>query len=257
MLWTLPGSLRDRMVTAADAGLSSVGFVSEPSRWTAEETRSARKLLDELELRPAIMSGTPSWRTGGVSMLDPAQRHDLLREVEASALRACELDVPRLLVMAGTELDGVRRETQSKSLVESCKRCAEIAERYDLSIALEPLNSILDHPEYFLTDCRDGADVIRAVDSPRLRLVFDVYHQQTQRGDLEDALRETIHWISVVHLADAPGRHEPGSGDVDWRGLCALLREQDFDGELSYEYLPAGDPVPSLRRAQGVMRQAA
>lgn len=257
MLWTLPGSLRDRMVIVAEAGLSSVGFVSEPSRWTAAETGAAQKLLEELELRPTIMSGTPGWRSRGVSMIDPAQRPGLLSELEASARLARRLEVPRLLLMAGTELEGVRRATQMESLIESCKRCAEVAEGYDLTLALEPLNRRLDHPGYFLTDCRDGAEVIRAVDSPRLRLVFDVYHQQTDHGDALAALRETISLTSVIHLADAPGRHEPGLGDVDWQALCTLVRDRAFSGELSYEYLPAGDAAASLRRADAVVREAA
>ncbi len=187
-------------------------------------------------------------------MLDPGQRDGLLTEVETSARLARKLGVPSLLMMAGAELDGVRRATQLESMIESCKRCAEIADRYDVSLALEPLNSTIDHPGYFLTDCREGTEIVRAVDSGRLRLVFDVYHQQTQYGDAVAALRETIRWTSVIHLADAPGRHEPGSGDVDWPGIYAVMQNEALCGEVSYEYLPVGDPVASLRRAQAVIQ---
>ena len=86
--------------------------------------------------------------------------------------------------------------------------------------------------------------------SPHLRLLFDVYHQQIQTGDAVTALSSVLNYVGMIHLADAPGRHEPGTGQIDWNALGLTVREGAYAGAVALEFLPSGDPVESLTRAR-------
>lgn len=255
MLWTLQGSLRQKLETVAAAGMHRVGFVSEPSRWSSRERAEAEHLLQQTGIEPALMSATPNWRTATVSMLDREQRPNLLREIGESLRLAQALEISTLLLLPGNRIPDVPRETQLAELTETCKRCAELAAAAERTLVLEPLND-RDHPAYFLTDCLEAADVVREVASPNLRLLFDVYHQQAQCGNAAEALAEAIDRTAVIHLADEPGRHEPSSGLIDWRKIAGTMRAAAYAGEVSFEFFPSGDPIACLNRARETLEAA-
>lgn len=119
----------------------------------------------------------------------------------------------------------------------------------NLTAIVEPLNSLVNHKGFFLTTCVEGAKLIRQVDSPRVRLLFDIYHEQVQEGNVIQTLTESADIVSVFHVADNPGRHDPGTGEINYRNVYEAIRRTGYSGYIAMEYLPLGDQVQSLTKA--------
>ena len=203
-----------------------------------------------------MISATPNWRTAPISMVEPSQRQNLLDEVEWNVRIAKEFDVSTLLLMSGYAVPGMRRNVQYNALVESCKRCAEIAARASMTLVIEPLNSKIDHPGYFLRDCIEGLRLVRDVGDSHLMLLFDLYHQEVECGEVVPTLVTAAQHVRIIHVADAPGRHEPGTGAMNYQAIYQALREARYGGDITFEYLPTQDPVASLTRALAELRAA-
>jgi hydroxypyruvate isomerase len=116
-----------------------------------------------------------------------------------------------------------------------------------IRLVLEPLNPRIDHPGYWLTDMASASALIEEIDNPRLRVLCDLYHLGVNGDDLRGVIRRYAAAIGHVHVADFPGRHEPGTGSADWLSLLTLLGEQGYDGFVGFEYAPAGDSERSLQ----------
>lgn len=249
MLWTLAGTLEERLEAAAASGITHVSLTSEHSRWTRAQRKRFEKALRGLGLRVHVVGATPSWQQARISMLDPHQRRALLDEVRRNVRIAVELEATAALLLTGNELEGVPRDTQYAELVESCKRCADIAGGAGVTLTLEPLNTTTDHPGYFLVDGRCALDLARLVDNPHLTVVLDLYHQQAQSGNALDVLQEAGTELSMVHVADFPGRHEPGTGSMDYDAIYAAAGNGHTPIDVVFEYVPTQEPVETLRAA--------
>jgi hydroxypyruvate isomerase len=117
----------------------------------------------------------------------------------------------------------------------------------DLQLVLEPLNTVLDHPGYWLSDMATAAAIVREVGSSRLKVLCDLYHMAMMGHPLERLIDAHVAHIGHVHVADVPGRHEPGTGAIDWLAVLRRLRDRGYAGNVGFEYFPAGDPEASLR----------
>jgi hydroxypyruvate isomerase len=247
MLWTLPGTLEEKLETAASAGMTHVSLTSEHARWTLPERTRFVEVLRVLNLRVHVIGATPGWRHGQFSMLDPKTRGALLNEVRLNLRTAVELNADAALLMTGVEIEHVPRAAQCAELVESCKLCAEIAAEEGVTLALEPLNTVFDHPGYFLVDGRRALRIVQLVDNPHLTWALDLYHQEAQAGNALEVLREAKPGLSMIHVADFPGRHEPGTGLIDYQAIYAAASQIPID--VVFEYLPTQSPIESLRVA--------
>jgi len=256
MLWTLKGSFEHKLETAARAGIQSVELVGEYSGWTDADIARVNKLLGSFRLGIDLISAVPGWKKMPVSMVDPAQRDNLLREVRKNIGCARKLHAPMLLLISGLAMPGRPRRQQYASLLESSKRCAELAEKAGVKVLLEPLNSKIANPGPFLSTCGEALKLIREVDSPHLRLLFDIYHEQVETGSVLDAIRQAAPYAEVFHVADVPGRHEPGTGTIDYPKVYQAIEETGFEGCIAMEYLPTRDPVASLIASVDQMRAA-
>jgi len=118
------------------------------------------------------------------------------------------------------------------------KAIAPLAEKAGITIVLEPLNTLVDHPGYFLDSVDLGAQLVREVANPKIRLLFDIYHVQVMQGNLIERLREHLDVIGHVHVADVPGRHEPGTGEINYRNVFKSLKEAGYDKTVGFEYVP-------------------
>jgi hydroxypyruvate isomerase len=116
---------------------------------------------------------------------------------------------------------------------------------------LEPLNQ-LDHPGEFLSSSDEGFAIVREVGSPNVRLLFDIYHQQISEGNLTRRIVDNLDLIGHFHVADVPGRHEPGTGEINYEHLFGVLREHGYGGYVGLEYLPHVDAAASLRAVRAL-----
>jgi len=166
--------------------------------------------------------------------------------VKRSVQLAARLNAKSLIVVSGDSRPGVDRRRQLDALVDALGHAAPIAAKAGVRLLLEPLNTRVDHPGYLLDATSDALRVIRDVDHPAVRLLYDLYHSIVMGEDPEQVLAGSGDLIGHVHVADAPGRHEPGSGQVDWRRHMAALRTSGYSGPVGLEYTPTRDTESSL-----------
>ena len=115
------------------------------------------------------------------------------------------------------------------------------AEAHDVTIVVEPLNTRVDHPGYFLPTTDGGIAIVNAVGIPNVKLLFDIYHQQITDDDVIRRLTRQIEYVGHIHVADNPGRREPETGELDCERICAVIADLDYDGYVSGEFMPNGD----------------
>jgi hydroxypyruvate isomerase len=256
MLWTLKGSFEEKLEAAARAGIQSVELVGEHYEWTPADCERVKKLARSFKLGIDTLSAVPFWKKMPVSMVDPAQRANLLAEVRKNIETARRLEVPMLLLMSGDEIPSKPREEQWASLVEGAKRCGDAAAEAGVTLIVEPLNTKVNHAGYFLSNCVDGLRLIKEVNHPNVRLLFDLYHEQVQTGNVARTMLEALPYVKVFHVADNPGRHDPGTGEMNYAFLYREIKKAGYEGYITMEYLPLGEQVQSLIAAVDSMRKA-
>lgn len=256
MLWTLRGSFEQKLETAARVGLQSVELVGEHSGWSDTEIEDAKKLARSLRLGMDAMSAMPGWGSKPVSMVDPAQRESMLAEVATNIEYALKLEIPMLILLSGNEIPGRTRDEQYASLLEGAIRCGDLAAKAGVTLIVEPLNNRVDHPGFYLTTCGEGLKLIREVDNPHVRLLYDIYHEQAQTGDGMALIKEAAPYTEVFHVADHPGRHDPGTGEMNYTAIYNEIRESGYENYIAMEFTPVEDPVKSLITAVDAMRAA-
>jgi hydroxypyruvate isomerase len=256
MLWTLKGSFEEKLEIAAKAGIQSVELVGEHSEWSPEDIERVKRRLRSMRLSMDTISSTPFWSRMPISMVDPAQRPSLLAEVQKNIDAAQRLEIPMLLLMSGNVIPGRTYDEQWASLVEGCKRCGDLAANAGVTLIVEPLNTKVNHKGYFLDTCVDGLRLIKDVDHDHVRLLFDIYHEQVQRGDVTRTLEAAAPYVRVFHVADNPGRHEPGTGEMNYDYIYKAIKKIGYQGFITMEYLPQADATASLKKAVDEMRKS-
>jgi hydroxypyruvate isomerase len=254
MLWTLEGSMEQKLATAAEAGIQSVELVSEYVNWSDAEVEKYKRLAQSYGLGMDALLSQTDWTHRPVSMVNPAHREAFLKDVRDATVWAKKLNVPQVIVLSGNEQPGMTREAQHASMVESGKRAAEIASDADVKLILENLNSRVNHKGYFLISAKEALQIVKEVDSPHFRFLFDIYHEYVQNGNPIPAITEAVPYVSVFHVADAPGRHDPGTGEMKWDDIYRAIGQADYAGYIALEYEPKGDEVESLVTAVTQMR---
>lgn len=181
------------------------------------------------------------------AMTDPEDSDRAVADIETSIETAAKLGCSVLVVTVGPEQDDVDWMTQRDAIVDILRAVAPAAEHADVTIVVEPLNVRVDHPGYFLTTSAEAASIVEAVDSSNVKLLFDIYHQQVTEGDVVRRLREFVDAIGHIHVADNPGRHQPGTGELNYKCILAAVADLDYDGYVSCEFAPLGDPDSVFR----------
>lgn len=217
--------------------------------WRNKDMRSVERAVRETGVSVLSMCADPQSHP-----VDPSRRDEFVDAVAQSLPVARRLGVPNLVVVAGHSLDGHSWLDQRRALTVALKEAALGAEDYGITVALENLNSRVDHRGTYLDLASSALDIVRDVDSPNVRLLYDLYHSIVMDEDPRTVLRGAIDLVAHVQLADHPGRHEPGAGRADWRRLTDDFDHVGYCGALGLEYSPsAGDSVASLSHIREVL----
>ncbi|MGF1627611.1 MAG: 2-oxo-tetronate isomerase [Alphaproteobacteria bacterium] len=233
----------DRFAAAAKAGFRGVEFLF-PYAWPAEQLAER---LHENGLSQALFNMPPGdWDAGDRGMGCIAERHGEFQDgVEQAIAYAGALGCPTIHAMAGIAPVGVAREALTETYVENLKfaaaRCAEAG----LTVVIEPINS-RDMPGFFLNTSAQGLDILARVGVANAKLQYDIYHMQVMEGDLAPTIAEALPMIGHMQLADTPGRHEPGSGEINYQFLLPEIDRLGYSGWIGCEYRPAGETVAGL-----------
>ena len=180
---------------------------------------------------------------------DPANHSMLLRELEETIPRAAAAGVPNVIAMFGN-----RRGMSDARGIENCvaglSRISPLAEEQGITICLELLNSKVDHEDYQGDRTAFGVEVVRGVGSPRVRLLYDIYHMQIMEGDVIRTIREHIEWIAHFHTGGVPGRNElDETQELNYRAVATAIADLGFAGYVAHEFMPTRDPLTSLEEA--------
>jgi len=127
-------------------------------------------------------------------------------------------------------------------------RLAELAEQHDVTFSFEVLNTKVDHAGYPLPLIEDGLRLVEQVGSPRIKLLFDIYHAQIEEGNVIELIRHTADYLGYVHVADVPGRHEPGTGEINYPQVAQALRDVGYTGHVGMEAFPESDDYQAMER---------
>ncbi len=254
MLWTLKGTFEEKLNVAAQSGVESVELVAEHMEWSDAEIREMKKRARDLHLGMDTIIATPDWKKRPVSMVRPEQRDNFLADVGKAMVFAQKMDVPQIILMSGDEVPGATREAQYACLLESAKRAGDLAAKANLRLIVEPLNSKVNHKDFFLTTCVEGLKLIKQVDNPHVKLLFDIYHEQVQIGNVTRTLTEAAPHVAVYHIADNPGRNDPGTGEMNYANIYKAIKQVGFNGYVTMEYLPLADQTASLTKAVREMK---
>jgi hydroxypyruvate isomerase len=221
----------------------------------AEIGLTAIDLVDEKDwplLKEHGLVCSLGWHTGGEipnGLNDPAN-HDLIVNGLLGALpRAGKAGVPNLIAFFGNR-KGRSDEDAIKNCVAGLNRVKKAAEDSGVMVCVELLNSKVDHKDYQGDRTWFGVEVVKQVASPRVRLLYDIYHMQIMEGDVIRTIRDNHQWIAHYHTGGVPGRHElDDTQELNWRTVSKAIAETGYAGYVAHEFVPTRDPLTSLREA--------
>ena len=196
-------------------------------------------------------------RTPGCSLVDPTEHEGFVEEIKKATAAAKEFGAKRLVVLSGMIREGVPRREQFDACVAGLRAAVPWLENSGMTFVMEPINSLVTRPGFFLDTASEGFAILERVGSPNVKLLFDIYHVQVQEGNLIPLIRDNIDLIGHFHIADHPGRHQPGTGEIHYRNVLRAIRDLEqagkFSGFASIEYHPT---VPLDQTMEEVRRLA-
>ena len=235
----------DRIDLAAECGLPAFEFWG----WHGKDLPAIRQRADAKGLAIAAMSCDASG-----ALVDPANTAAWIAAAGESIDKGKEFGLPTMIVTTGNEMT-IPREQQHAAIVAGLKGIAPKAEAAGITIVLEPLNIRTDHMGYYLSTSDEGFEIINEVGSPRVKLLFDIYHQQITEGDLTVRITRNIDLIGHFHCGDVPGRHEPGTGEINYVNVFRAIAKTNYPGVIGLEFSPTADhreAMASTRQIAGV-----
>ncbi len=186
------------------------------------------------------------WAAGDRGMACDPRRIGQFQDSVALAIDyASALGVVQLHCLSGIIPPRVTHARAHRTLVENLKFAAAQLRPHGMRLLIEPINTY-DMPGYFLTRSRQALDIIAECGADNLFLQYDIYHMQRMEGELSNTISANLPLIKHIQLADTPGRHEPGTGEINFRHLFWLLDEIGYDGWIGCEYRPKTDTVAGL-----------
>jgi hydroxypyruvate isomerase len=231
-----------RIRAAHAAGIPAVEFWG----WRNRDIERIARVLGETGLEVAAFAVDPA-----VPLADPSAGDAVVAAVAESADAAARLACRNLIVVSGDRDERLPAAAQRAAMVAALRRAAPVAAARGVTLLLEPLNTRVDHVGTFLDSTEDGFAVVDEVGTSNVKLLFDLYHAVVMGERMQDVLGSRLSDVGHIHVADAPGRHEPGTGAIDWPATFGWLAEHGYHGRIGLEYEPVAstdETLAALRR---------
>ena len=220
-------------------GLTAIDLL-QPAEWDVVHERGLVCSMGYPTDRPDFLSNGFNNR---------ASHAMLIAELERTIPLAAKRGVPNVIAMFGNR-KGLSDAEGIEACSEGFKRVAPVAERHGVTICVELLNSRVDHKDYQGDHTAFGVEVMKSVGSPRVKLLYDIYHMQIMEGDVIRTIRDNIQFIAHFHTGGVPGRHElDETQELNWRTVAKAIADTEFGGFVAHEFVPTRDPLTSLREA--------
>ena len=251
MLWTVYKDLpfEQRLEKAAEAGYQAVELVKEFENWTDADFRRGNSKKRSLGITFDATAGV--W-TGTA---DPRARDKFVGDLKNFLPIAEKLECSAIIVLSGNRVEGLSHDAHHEACIEALKRGADLAAKQKAALLLENIDQE-ENPKYYLTSVAEGFEIIRKVNHPNVKFLYDFYHEQIAEGNLIEKLEKNIDLVGLVHIADVPGRHEPGTGEINYANIFRKLAQLKYDHYAAMEFEPAGDPVAALRSARELVTRS-
>jgi len=233
------GSIDEQLAQVAAWGFSAYEWLGPQGDFDA-----LKATMDSLELELTCIVGAGAIAPGG--MVNAADHDRVERQFRERVALAKRLGCKRLVGLSGNERDDVSRDEQTAAVVQCLKRLAPIAEENGVLLVVEALNALVDHQGYFLTRTDQTIEILDAVDSPNVKMLFDIYHQQITEGNVIRNITGNIDRIGHFHVADNPGRKEPGTGEMNYRNIFKAIHATGYDGFVALECGRSGTTEEAL-----------
>ncbi|KQM66253.1 MULTISPECIES: sugar phosphate isomerase/epimerase family protein [unclassified Sphingomonas] len=239
------GDLAARLRAARDAGFTLAEF----HLWRDKPIAALAEALADTGIRLTSLCVDPRR-----SIVDPAERDAMVTAVRETIEATVILGKPSLIVASGFRVEGMSEEAHFANAVAALRAAADAAEAAGIQLLLEPLNTRLFATMY-LVSTPLGLDLVEAVNSPNLRLLYDVWHSAVMGEDMRAVLADRIHLVGHVQVADMPDRNEPGTGTLDWAEITRTLRALGYAGAIGLEYFPTMPMEQSLAQSRRMLAE--
>ena len=225
----------DQINYMADLGFRAFEDNGMRSRSVALQNKISKTLENRGMKMGVFVAHKIYWNKPNLSSGDDDYRNEFLNFIKKSVEVAKRVNAKWMTVVPG-HLD-LRKDIsyQTSNVVETLKRASDILEPHGLVMVLEPLN-FRDHPGLFLTESPQAFQICKAVNSPSCKILFDIYHQQIQEGNLIPNIEDTWDEIAYFQIGDNPGRREPTTGEINYKNVFKFIHEKGFDGILGMEH---------------------
>jgi len=242
----LPFETRLEKVSAA--GYRNVELVGEYDQWTDDDFSRVSAKRKQLGITFDCTAGLKH------SLCNPAERDAFLAELRQTLPILEKLDCPSIILLSGDTVPGMSVEQQQQSCVDGLKAAAAIIEGKRIRgnlirLLLENIDPE-ENPKYFLTSSARGFEIVKSVHHPQVQFCYDFFHEQIAEGNLIEKLEKNLDHVGLVHVADVPGRHKPGTGEINYPNIFRKLVELKYKRVVAMEFLPQFDPIAELRFAQ-------
>lgn len=231
-----PLPFEERIAAVAESGCPAFEFW----RWQDKDLPAIAEKKEQFGLELAAFGAA------GGTLLDPANHQSYWGTFARAAEWARKLRCPSLIVTTGNTLPDVPRERQMEALRRGLEGVAKAAAEGGVTAVLEPLNTKVNHPGYFLDHGPEAIQLIDEINRPSLRLLYDIYHMQIMDGDIIQTIKDSVDRIGHFHVADVPGRHEPGTGELNYGNILRAIDASGFRGFVGLEFHPSAGHVESL-----------
>lgn len=231
----LKASFEEKCRIAKELGAQGVDLVG-PDRFP---------ILKKYGLVPTMVPGGSSIKRG---INNKAYHAEIERRMRAAIKAAAEAGAPNVIVLAG-DRKGLTDEEGLENSVLFLNKIKSMAEDLGVTLCLELLNSKVNHPGYMADHTAWGVELCKRVNSPRVKLLYDIYHMQIMEGDIIRTIRKNIQYIAHFHTAGNPGRHQfDDTQELNYRGICRAIADLGFQGYIAHEYTPTRDPIGTLAK---------
>mgnify|MGYP001622851808 FL=1 len=237
----------DRFQAAKDDGFEFVEFWS----WTDKDLDAVKAAAEAAGIGISGFNGDAE-----LSLIDPAQKTDYLEFLKKSVAAAQKTGARSVTIHSNGLGEGGLVINDYRNLSDTVKlctmfgtliECAKIAEESGIQMNLEPLNVTTDHVGNYLQTTRMAAEMTRLIGSPKLKVLYDAYHMQLNEGSLCDNIRRYADQLGHIHVADAPGRHEPGTGEINYAKVLSCLEESGYTGLIGFELIPETSTLEAVK----------
>ena len=236
----IPCFFKDMDFCDAIRKVTELGFDAvETYAWKHLDFDSVKRTCEETGVEFVSMCTTE------FNMTDPARRQLWLDGLNESCAAANKLGVKHLITQVGQDM-GTRREFQHESIVAALKAAKPILDDSGVTIMIEPLNTYVNHPGYYLWSSVEGFEIVREVNHPLVKVVYDIYHQQVMEGNIITNITNNLECIAHLHSAGHPGRHELQYGENDYKVIFEAVDKAGYKGCCGLEYSPLLPPIESL-----------